>query len=52
VLGSIQLPGPPLRFFESTGEEWHREHTAPPLLGQHTDEVLGWLGAEPTPETA
>jgi crotonobetainyl-CoA:carnitine CoA-transferase CaiB-like acyl-CoA transferase len=52
VLGSIQLPGPPLRFFESTGEEWHREHTAPPLLGQHTDEVLGWLGAAPTPETA
>ena len=40
------LPGPPLRFFEPTGEEWHREHTAPPLHGQHTDEVLKWL-AEP-----
>jgi len=48
VLGPIQLPGPPLRFFEPSGEEWHREHTAPPLLGQHTDEVLGWL-AEPAP---
>jgi crotonobetainyl-CoA:carnitine CoA-transferase CaiB-like acyl-CoA transferase len=43
VLGTIQLPGPPLRFFEPAGAEWHREHTAPPLLGQHTDEVLGWL---------
>ena len=47
VLGSIQLPGPPLRFFESSGAEWHRQHQAPPLLGQHTDEVLGWL-ADPT----
>ena len=40
VLGPIQLPGPPLRFFESAGQEWHRTHTAPPTLGQHTDEVL------------
>jgi len=43
VLGTIQLPGPPLRFFEPAGGEWHRDHTAPPLLGQHTDEVLDWL---------
>jgi formyl-CoA transferase len=47
VLGEIQLPGPPLRFFEPSGAEWHRLHTAPPLLGQHTDEVLAWL-AEPS----
>ncbi len=46
VLGPIQLPGPPLRFFDGAGDEWHRQHTAPPLLGQHTDEVLAWL-AEP-----
>ncbi len=46
LLGPIQLPGPPLRFFDPAGEEWHREHSAPPLLGQHTDEVLTWL-AEP-----
>ena len=43
ALGPVQLPGPPLRFFDGAGQEWHREHTAPPLLGQHTDEVLGWL---------
>jgi formyl-CoA transferase len=49
VLGEIQLPGPPLRFFEPSGAEWHRQHTAPPLLGQHTDEVLQWL-AEPNPD--
>ena len=48
VLGAIQLPGPPLRFFDGAGDEWHREHTAPPLLGEHTDEVLAWLAEEPT----
>lgn len=42
-LGKIELPGPPLRFFDQTGDEWKREHQAPPLLGQHTDEVLAWL---------
>ncbi|MET9067551.1 CaiB/BaiF CoA transferase family protein [Streptosporangium sandarakinum] len=39
VLGVIELPGPPLRF---DGEPPAR-HTAPPVLGQHNDEVLAWL---------
>ncbi|MEU6740447.1 CaiB/BaiF CoA transferase family protein [Streptosporangium sandarakinum] len=39
VLGTIELPGPPLRF---DGEPPAR-HTAPPVLGQHNDEVLAWL---------
>jgi crotonobetainyl-CoA:carnitine CoA-transferase CaiB-like acyl-CoA transferase len=43
VLGPVSLPGPPLRFFDADGSEWHREHLAPPTLGQHTDEVLSWL---------
>lgn len=43
TLGNIQLPGPPLRFFDGAGSEWHRDHAAPPLLGQHTDAVLSWL---------
>ncbi|MDQ2847709.1 MAG: CoA transferase [Actinomycetota bacterium] len=43
TLGNIQLPGPPLRFFDGAGSEWHRDHVAPPLLGQHTDAVLSWL---------
>ena len=50
LLGPIQLPGPPLRFFNGTGAEWHRRHTAPPLLGEHTKEILDWLTADsPTP---
>jgi crotonobetainyl-CoA:carnitine CoA-transferase CaiB-like acyl-CoA transferase len=43
TLGEVTLPGPPLRFFDGDGAEWHRAHLAPPLLGQHTDEVLSWL---------
>lgn len=42
-LGRIELPGPPLRFFEQDGAERYSEHTAPPLLGQQTDAVLRWL---------
>ena len=43
TLGTVTLPGPPLRFFDGDGAEWHRQHLAPPLLGQHTGEVLAWL---------
>ncbi|AMO59860.1 L-carnitine dehydratase/bile acid-inducible protein F [Mycolicibacterium phlei] len=34
TLGRITLPGPPLRFFDTSGEErTRRTHTAPPVLG-------------------
>ena len=39
VLGRIELPGPALRF---DGES-PREHTAPPVLGQHDVAVRAWL---------
>ncbi|UBU10603.1 CaiB/BaiF CoA transferase family protein [Nonomuraea gerenzanensis] len=39
VLGTIELPGPPLRFDGLTGVE----HTAPPALGQDGEAVLAWL---------
>jgi crotonobetainyl-CoA:carnitine CoA-transferase CaiB-like acyl-CoA transferase len=43
-LGSIELPGPALRFDDGP----LRTHTAPPTLGQHTESVLAWLdGLEP-----
>lgn len=41
TLGTIRLPGPPLRF----DGEAPREHSAPPTLGQHTEQVLAWLNA-------
>jgi crotonobetainyl-CoA:carnitine CoA-transferase CaiB-like acyl-CoA transferase len=43
-LGSLTLPGPPLRFFTAEGDEVTRtEHAAPPVLGADGDAVRGWL---------
>ena len=43
VLGTIELPGPAVRFFGATGvHEWRREHTAPPALGQDDSAVRAW----------
>ncbi len=45
TLGDITLPGPPLRFFDAAGAEvTRRDHTAPPLLDQHADEIRAWVG--------
>lgn len=42
TLGSLRLPGPPLRFFDAAGTEvTRREHVAPPLLDQHGEDVRG-----------
>jgi len=36
TLGRLELPGPPLRFFDPTGAEFTpRTHAAPPTLDQH-----------------
>lgn len=44
TLGTITLPGPPLRFFDSDGTEvTETRHTAPPVLGADTDTVMSWL---------
>ncbi|WP_244296787.1 CaiB/BaiF CoA transferase family protein [Paenarthrobacter nitroguajacolicus] len=45
LLGSVTLPGPPLRFFDQADgtESTRRSHTAPPLLDQHGEGVREWL---------
>lgn len=45
VLGPITLPGNPLRFDDNAYSGGRRDHTAPPLLGQHNDSVRAWLDA-------
>jgi crotonobetainyl-CoA:carnitine CoA-transferase CaiB-like acyl-CoA transferase len=41
TLGTITLPGPPLRFFDPNGTELtRRRHTAPPVLGADNDLVV------------
>ena len=47
TLGSITLPGPPLRFFDADGDELTRKHhTAPPVLGADNHLVEATLLAE------
>ncbi|MDH6238347.1 CoA transferase [Cryobacterium sp. CG_9.6] len=49
VLGPINLPGPPLRFFGPADEfeTTNTQHTAPPVLNQHGDHIRAWLGNSP-----
>lgn len=44
LLGTVQLPGSPLRFFDGDGMETTRkQHGSPPLLNQHGDSIKAWL---------
>jgi crotonobetainyl-CoA:carnitine CoA-transferase CaiB-like acyl-CoA transferase len=53
TLGSITLPGPPLRFFDTAdGDEVEtttRRHVSPPLLDQHGTAVRDWLRETESP---
>ncbi|MET0978934.1 MAG: CoA transferase [Paeniglutamicibacter terrestris] len=48
VLGTITLPGPPLRFFDpaTSVETTKRTHTAPPLLDADARNIHTWLEEE------
>jgi crotonobetainyl-CoA:carnitine CoA-transferase CaiB-like acyl-CoA transferase len=42
TLGPIELPGPPLRFFDTAGQErTRRTHSAPPTLGADNHLLAG-----------
>ncbi len=44
TLGTVQLPGPPLRLEDLHGRNTARQtHSAPPLLGQHDTDINSWL---------
>ena len=43
VLGSIEIPGPPIRFDDNAYAGGRSQHLAPPMLGQHNDSVRAWL---------
>jgi len=47
VLGRVELPGPPLRFFDAGAdgetETPRREHAAPPVYGAHGEAIRAWL---------
>lgn len=46
VLGSIEIPGPPIRFDDNAFAGGRETHVAPPMLGQHNDSVRAWLAEE------
>src|SRR6478672_11994821 len=43
TLGTVQLPGSPIRFDDNPHSGGRTEHVAPPTLGQHNDEIRAWL---------
>ena len=45
LLGTIDLPGPPLRFFDTASgrETTRRTHSAPPLLDGDAESIRAWL---------
>ena len=43
TLGTVQLPGSPIRFDDNPHSGGRSEHVAPPTLGQHNDEIRAWL---------
>ncbi len=45
VLGSIEIPGPPIRLDDNPYAGGRETHLHPPLLGEHTESVLAWLDA-------
>jgi crotonobetainyl-CoA:carnitine CoA-transferase CaiB-like acyl-CoA transferase len=50
-LGTVTLPGPPLRFFDPAGAEvTRRDHQAPPVLDEHAARIRAWLDTA-RPET-
>jgi crotonobetainyl-CoA:carnitine CoA-transferase CaiB-like acyl-CoA transferase len=44
TLGSLRLPGPPLRFFSADQETTRRDHEPPPTLDEHGPAIRAWLG--------
>ncbi|TQC50089.1 CoA transferase [Rhodococcus sp. WS4] len=45
VVGPVQLPGPSLRMETAGGQSLVRaDHAPPPVLGQHTEQILEWIG--------
>jgi crotonobetainyl-CoA:carnitine CoA-transferase CaiB-like acyl-CoA transferase len=43
VLGSITIPGPPIRFDDNAFAGGRAEHQHPPMLGEHNESVRAWL---------
>jgi crotonobetainyl-CoA:carnitine CoA-transferase CaiB-like acyl-CoA transferase len=45
TLGSVDLPGSPIRFDDNPFSGGRSEHLAPPTLGQHDESIRTWLSS-------
>jgi crotonobetainyl-CoA:carnitine CoA-transferase CaiB-like acyl-CoA transferase len=45
TLGTVNLPGSPLRFDDNAFSGGRSAHSAPPTLGQHNESIREWLDA-------
>ena len=43
VLGTITIPGSPLRLDDQSFSGGRQEHLAPPMLGEHNESIRAWL---------
>jgi crotonobetainyl-CoA:carnitine CoA-transferase CaiB-like acyl-CoA transferase len=43
IAGTVELPGPPLRFDDNAHAGGRTSHLPPPLLGEHNESVRAWL---------
>ena len=43
VLGTIKIPGPPIRFDDNAFAGGREDHLHPPMLGEHNESVRAWL---------
>ncbi|HEY6934836.1 MAG TPA: CoA transferase [Marmoricola sp.] len=43
TLGTVELPGSPIRFDDNPYSGGRAHHQAPPLLGEHNDTIRAWL---------
>ena len=51
-LGTLDLPGPPLRFFDRAGDEVTRTaHRPPPTLDAHGESLRAWLASSDEPDS-
>ena len=49
TVGTVELPGPPLRFDDNTFAGTRERHLPPPRLGEHDESVRAWLDEDPGP---
>ena len=43
TLGTVELPGSPIRFDDNAFSGGRPSHVAPPTLGQHNKSIREWL---------